>query len=501
MPGQMIQWASAIEDSKVDADIAYWNIDGNLSDSAVQSNRGNGQWWLLNAYGKMSGHTVKVTPPFPNRSYTLQGVATYDKSKAQARTLLGGASGNGRVQFRNIDSKVFGRSVHALIQEIPWTGQIGDSAQPEVVAEMDEAVVDGGVAFDFGSALPALKESSAYQIVLTPGGDTTSPAVPPKVWKAAYEAEGAAHIFLRVDGKAEQEIHTPLGYKWVVWDHADTKVELTKGDHVITLAARSLDGNRATKGDTIIDKIDLSLPDLAATQSIYEAEYAGLKGASLDYTVKKASSSGVAVLENGQTATFWVCSPRDGESTLHVDTFGGGVAGLAVNGRKVRNLAASAEAKVFLTGGVNKITVTGERGRLRLDRIRAESTAGTLNTTWYEAEGARLAGTAQVTASSLAGGGKSVTGIGGERGNANTLTFDVTAPVAGRYALTVRYSDPEQSPATHYNPDPLARHGGRLRQRRDATGAVPAHLPRQQLLATDHPGRPESGREHHLVRI
>ncbi|WP_229914459.1 LamG-like jellyroll fold domain-containing protein, partial [Streptomyces capitiformicae] len=31
VPGQMIQWVSAIEESKVDADIAYWNIDGNLS--------------------------------------------------------------------------------------------------------------------------------------------------------------------------------------------------------------------------------------------------------------------------------------------------------------------------------------------------------------------------------------------------------------------------------------------------------------------------------------
>ena len=35
VPGQMIQWISAIEESKIDADIAYWNIDGNLSDSAV----------------------------------------------------------------------------------------------------------------------------------------------------------------------------------------------------------------------------------------------------------------------------------------------------------------------------------------------------------------------------------------------------------------------------------------------------------------------------------
>jgi hypothetical protein len=67
VPGQMIQWISAIEESKVDADMAYWNIDGNLSDSAVQANRGNGQWWLFHAYGSMTGHTVKLTPPYPVR--------------------------------------------------------------------------------------------------------------------------------------------------------------------------------------------------------------------------------------------------------------------------------------------------------------------------------------------------------------------------------------------------------------------------------------------------
>src|SRR5690606_27316636 len=31
VPGQMIQWISAIEDSKIDAMIAFWNINGNLS--------------------------------------------------------------------------------------------------------------------------------------------------------------------------------------------------------------------------------------------------------------------------------------------------------------------------------------------------------------------------------------------------------------------------------------------------------------------------------------
>ncbi|MFB4270010.1 LamG-like jellyroll fold domain-containing protein [Nonomuraea sp. GTA35] len=531
VPGQMIQWISAIEESKVDADIAYWNIDGNLSDSAVQASRGNGQWWLLNAYGQLSGSTVKVTPPRPDVSYTLQGVATLDRAKAQARALFGGAAGKAGVRFDNIDTELFGTTVHALVQEIPWTGQLGDSAQPEVLAELDRPVRDGSVTFAFGDALPRLKEASAYQIILTPGEDATSPAQATKLWRGTYEAEDASHtgapyhrngpegspsdvakfytsggynvgglrtgstlaldfkvsvprdgaydlsvfanslntsdavreqgptnVFLRVDGGAEQELHLPLGYKWVVWDHADTKVTLTKGDHVLTLAARSLDGTRATEGDAIIDKIDLSLANPAAAETIYEAEYATLDGARTDYTRKKVSGPGHTAIGKDQSATFWVYSPGDGESTLSLDTLGGGRAWLDVNGHRLTGVNAGTKVKAFLSGGINKITLTGQSGTLRLDRLRVADTDGTLKPTWYEAESARLAGTAEVTTHPLAGGGKAVTDIGGKPGNANTLTFDVTAPGPGTYAMTVRYSNPEQSPASHYNPDPLARH-------------------------------------------
>ncbi|MEU7747539.1 hypothetical protein [Nonomuraea sp. NPDC049158] len=99
------------------------------------------------------------------------------------------------------------------------------------------------------------------------------------------------------------------------WDHADTEVALTKGEHVLTLAAKSLDGTRATKGDALVDKIDLSLANRAAAETIYEAEYATLKGASTDYSRKR----GHATIGKDQTATFWAYSPDDGESTLTVD--------------------------------------------------------------------------------------------------------------------------------------------------------------------------------------
>ncbi|KUO09565.1 LamG-like jellyroll fold domain-containing protein [Streptomyces sp. DSM 15324] len=542
VPGQMIQWVSAIEESKVDADIAYWNIDGNLSDSAVQSGRGNGQWWLLNAYASMSGHTVTVTPPFPGENYTMQGVATLDERKKQARLLFGGSAGEGHLTFTGVPRDVFGDRVHAWVREIEWSGQLGDSAGPRLLTETDVTVhQDGTVTLDFGDgSLPRLKESSAYEVVLSPAGKARGTRSAPVRWQGSYEAEDAAHtgsgysrngpegstsdvskfytsrgydvgglrtgsdvtldftvdvpedgdydlsvfanslntfdrvkdqgptnVFLRVDGDAadEQELHLPLGYKWVVWDHADTAVHLTRGRHTLTLAARSLDGRRATKGDAIVDRLTLSLPDASAGTQVYEGELAWLGGGARPvYTLPKhtpapATGSGAARLTRGRTATFWVYSPADREATLRVATLGGSGARLSVNGHDVLRLAKGREAvAVSLSGGVNKVTVTGGSSTTLVDRLTVTPSEGALPVRTYEAQDATLAGTAALTPLSLATDGTAITGIGGEPGNGNTATFTVTAGRAGLYAVRIRYSNPEQSPATHYNPDPLARY-------------------------------------------
>ncbi|MBT2442133.1 Ig-like domain-containing protein [Streptomyces sp. ISL-36] len=554
VPGQMIQWVSAIEESKVDADIAYWNIDGNLSDSAVQSNRGNGQWWLLNSYASMSGHTVKVAPPFPGENYTMQGIATLDEKKKQARLLFGGSTGKGHITFGDVPKELFGDRVHAWVREIEWSGQLGDSPGPQLLAEQDVRVGDDGtVVVDFGDGgLPRLKESSAYEIVLSPAGEATGTQSPSSRWKASYEAENAAHtgsgyskngpegsprdvskfytsggydvgglrtgsdltldftvdvpedgtydlsvfanslntfdkvreqgptnVFLRVDGKAdgEQEVHLPLGYKWVVWDHADTKVHLTKGKHTLTLAAKSADGKRATRGDAIVDRLVLSLPEASAATQVYEGELAWLDGgAQPTYALPKqagapATGSGAVRLTKGQAATFWVSSPADREATLKVDTLGGANARLAVNGHDVLHVSPGRNSvAVSLSGGVNKVTVTGGSSATLVDRLTVTPTEGALPVRTYEAQDARLAGSAALTPLSLATDATAITGIGGEPGNGNTATFTVDADRAGLYALRVRYSNPEQSEATHYNPDPLARHaditvnGGEIRR-------------------------------------
>jgi hypothetical protein len=501
VPGQMVQWIAAIEDSKIDADIAYWNIDGNLSDSAVQANRGNGQWWLLNSYATMSGHSLAVTPPHPDQSYTLQGVATLDPARRQMRLLLGGKSGAAQVTLTKVPAWL-GANARLRVREIGWTGPLGDATPPVLVSDHAVTVRDGTVALAFGTGdLPALREEAAYEVVLSPGGEATGDA-PTAVWRQDYEAEqatrrgtglsvrgpegspkavdkfytsggysvegfatgsdaaldfavdvpadgrydlrvlastfnqdpkaatqGPTNVFLRIDGKAagETELFLPLGYKPSVLDHVDTVVPLTRGRHVITLATRSQDGQRRTIGNALVDRITLSRAADAGAAAVYDVQD--------------------AVLRNG-AATFWVYAARDGLARLALA--GGSRAVMQVNGR---DMAAGSSAEAFLLAGINKVVVRGAG----VQRLRVADLPGTTGRS-YEAEAAQVAGSARTGPASLASGGRAVFDIGGAPGNGNTLTFaDVTATRAGDYALTVRFSNDEQSKATHYNPDPLAR--------------------------------------------
>ncbi|WKX14954.2 cellulosome protein [Streptomyces sp. NL15-2K] len=523
VPGQMVQWISAIEESKVDADIAYWNIAGNLNDSAVEAGKGNGQWWLFNAYGQLTGNTVRVTAPHPNAQYTLQGLATLDRDKRQARVLFGGAGGPADVVFEGVDPDVFGPAVHIRLQEIPWTGQVGPCAQPLRRYDGELPVVDGRVTLEV-SGLDAM---SAYQVILSPGGNGAA-SLPSSVGgRWTYEAEdatytgggyakngpegsssavdrfatsggyhvgglrtgsdgvlafdvevpqdgtydvsvfansynlaelvreqGPTNVFLRVDGEDPRELRLPLGYKWAVWGHADTRVELTAGRHRITLAAQDPDLG-VTKGEAVVDKLDLTLRTEDDT-ALYEAEYASLGGgAVVSHAHLGASGPGAAVLPRGGTVTFWVHAADDGEASVTVDVLGPGEGLLTVNGEKAGRVERGA-VPLFLNGGVNKLTVTGTSDSLVVDRLRVGPSRGLLPATAYPAEEGALTGTAKVTGYSYATGGKAVDGIGG--GYDNALTLTVTAERAGRHALTIRYASGEQAPATHYNPDPVCRH-------------------------------------------
>lgn len=122
----MVQWLSMFEDTKVYAAMPFWDIADNYSDTAVQNNTPNGQWWLLYWYGQLTGHTVDVTVPQPGTIDTAGGLAALDTSKHQARIIVSDPSGGSdQVKITGIDPGLFGNRVHVSIQQATWTGYDG----------------------------------------------------------------------------------------------------------------------------------------------------------------------------------------------------------------------------------------------------------------------------------------------------------------------------------------------------------------------------------------
>jgi hypothetical protein len=187
-PGQMVQWIAALEDKKVDGNLPYWNINGNLGDSAAAQNTPNAQWWLYNWYSSMSGNTVKVTGAADDAAYTLQGLASLDTAKKQARVILagGGTSGASDTVIKNIDPAVFGNTVHVSVYQDRYSGYLGAAATPTRLSDADVAVgSDGSITVPI-----TLDAMSAYQVILSPGG-TGSTTASDNTWSAGYEAENA----------------------------------------------------------------------------------------------------------------------------------------------------------------------------------------------------------------------------------------------------------------------------------------------------------------------
>ena len=172
VPGQLVQWMSMFEDEKVDAQTAFWNYAGNLSDNSSRNNGANGGWWMFKWYGDLTGaQTVKVTPPQPNVPDTLQAIGTVDTTRKEATVLLGGGSDDVTVNISGIDPKVFGSTVHVQVRQDRLNGAEGASLQPPVVASATAAVVAGKVTV----TIPNDDRYSAYQVELTPATTALQP--------------------------------------------------------------------------------------------------------------------------------------------------------------------------------------------------------------------------------------------------------------------------------------------------------------------------------------
>ena len=424
VPGQLVQWISMFEGEKVDAQTAYWNYAGNLSDNSSRNNGANGGWWMFKWYGDLAGsQTAAVTPPRANAADSLQGLAAVDTTLRKATVLFGGGTNDVALDLGGLAEATFGSTVDVQVRAARLNGAEGASLQPPIVLSTRAKVIDGHVRL----TVPNSDRYAAYQVQITPeltdpqpvsedlvnsteAEDTTLSAArvytqdPSREWSfmasggkdvGSFNAAGSAATWnvtvptsgdyrlsilsganqapgkhaLFVDGSLDQLVSYSADLSWGYRGTADATIHLTAGTHSLSLRA-SKDGSTVLPGaDITLDRFDL-YDVTTGERAVYPAVEARLSGgASLSW--KQPAARGYAAVGAGGGATFFASTAETGyyDVTTHFAATGQGVTPtLVVNGRTVALPPSAgpgvydATVRLFLPQGVNELTVRAASG-------------------------------------------------------------------------------------------------------------------------------------------
>ena len=166
VPGQLVQWMSMFEDEKVDAQTAYWNYAGNLSDNSSRNNGANGGWWMFKWYGDLAGSTtVEGHSPAAQRARHAAG---------HRRDRPGEEEGHRAVRRRlerrrsrpspASTARTFGTSVDVQVRADRLNGAGGRVAAASG-DPLDPATVSNGTV---ALTVPNADRYAAYQVEITP---------------------------------------------------------------------------------------------------------------------------------------------------------------------------------------------------------------------------------------------------------------------------------------------------------------------------------------------
>ncbi|SHM57099.1 LamG-like jellyroll fold domain-containing protein [Gracilibacillus kekensis] len=189
--GSMIQWLSRIENSKVNAGLAYWHFANTLNELAADANRPNGAWWLYKWYGDMTGQTVDVET-YNAEVDGMYGLTSIDEGKGKAYTIFGGEDGVLTASMENLtDTSAFhdAQSVHVKLYRTKYTGFLGTHEKPRVEFEGNVPLQDGNLNITIRDA----NELDGYHAIVTPATNDTTTDFQDynRIWTKKYEAEDA----------------------------------------------------------------------------------------------------------------------------------------------------------------------------------------------------------------------------------------------------------------------------------------------------------------------
>ena len=512
VPAPLLLWAEAFESTKVDADLAYWTLAGNLDDQAVGAARPNAGWWLLHWYASLRGETAAATVPHPGVRDSLRVLAAVDDEGA-ATALVGGTADDVELTVTGLAP---GARYRRRVAVAAWSGYQGVLEQPPVEADdvltagpdgvavlrlaggdaaavrrvdlvpvgdgqhpgdaqdagdprgpwqvtvgVDPARVTDGALVRHGDDPQHYHGTGPVSVALAPGSGSVSfdvlvPAAGRHAVGLGYGTAGVpGRAELRVDGGAPVALDLPATLEPRYTGRADVVLPLTAGAHTVEVRGA---------GDTALAVDHLRVRAVPPGAVRYDAVLARRSAG-----CRTAGAWAVAV-PPGERLTFFVVAERAGAHAVRVVRAAGGTGpggapqGTAaptvlVDGRPVPDGVA-----VALSAGVAQVDVVAGGGPLAVAALAVEPT-GDAPALAAGAADLALRGGARLAPGALA----AVVGLTGD----GAASLDVADLPAGDYLVTLSAANAHRLSGHEYNTDAVVQH---LRVGQAGSGVVvPVH--------------------------
>lgn len=189
VPSPMLHYISAMEDSGVYGNIAYWRLSDNLCDTITKGNCPNSCWWLYKWYCDMRGkhipcevldlkhsdfeNTVKYFRDGFHKS-KLDGIGACDIDNKRIDLIIGGADYSYQAALRGAD-RIFGKSrVRVTVEAVAFEGLSGEVFKPSVISDkVETASANMKIRID----TPDI--NAVYHVIIEPyGGEKLLEAAP-----------------------------------------------------------------------------------------------------------------------------------------------------------------------------------------------------------------------------------------------------------------------------------------------------------------------------------
>ncbi|MBR0509918.1 MAG: hypothetical protein IJJ85_07345 [Clostridia bacterium] len=468
-PAEMIRYITAIEESGVYGDIAFWRLADNLNDNAADGNMPNSCWWLYRWYAAMDGKrlsqqkydlfhadfakAVKEGRQLKYKTFDTLGCLSEDGKRIDV--VAGHCGYTGSLVFKNLSAADLGKKVHIRIEAVPFSGLSGAVTAPAVTYDAERCVTGGTLSVD----LKDMDPDAVYHICVTPASGET---VPVTALPLRFEAErgallGGAYTY-RSAYAATGDDENLVGGMENPGDGVELTVSVrTAGSYDLAVIygkandGASPDGRVTGKAKLFVngEEQTLLLPNTIKSEytSVLHTSVRLKKGKN---TLRFEHGEGTFVLDgalvspeqepealallpdtaaNGETA-YLAVAPTDGYYTVSAET-----TALTVDGADAGGV--SGEKRVCLRRGLNRLTLAGEGLSCRVSNDRTPLADPVLPSQ------ITLTAPAQVD-------GDLLTGITSEGGAA---AFSVQTERAGDWRLTLCYSNNQEGGYHAYNVD------------------------------------------------